>query len=99
MSLELTLSLISNSTNYSEFKCHQKDGKNPLESFFKKHAYDNQIKHLSKTWIVQKENKIVGYFSLAAASVSFTDIADEHTTEFPNYDRLPGIINWKICNP
>ncbi|MBK6895336.1 MAG: GNAT family N-acetyltransferase [Alphaproteobacteria bacterium] len=44
-------------------------GKPVLDDWLKKYAWQNQAGDTAKTYIVEKDGRVVGYYSLAAASI------------------------------
>jgi len=55
----------------SEFDC----GVAPLNDFLQKHAWHNQQNRSARTYVVLRDNRVVGYYSLAAASVQREEAA------------------------
>jgi len=55
----------------SEFDC----GVAPLNDFLRKHAWHNQQNRSARTYVVLRDNRVVGYYSLAAASVQREEAA------------------------
>jgi GNAT superfamily N-acetyltransferase len=51
--------------NVSAFEC----GAAPLNDFLRKHAWQNQQNRSARTYVVLCGDRVVGYYSLAAASV------------------------------
>lgn len=49
----------------SGFDC----GAAPLNDFLRKHAWHNQQNRSARTYVVLRDDRVVGYYSLAAASV------------------------------
>lgn len=46
-------------------------GVEPLNVFLRRHALQNQRNNSARTFVVTQENRVVGFYSLCAASVSF----------------------------
>ena len=61
--------LLDKSHDASEFDC----GKEPLNAFLKTFALTNQQGGLSRTYVVQSEGKVTGYYSLAPTGVEPTN--------------------------
>jgi ribosomal protein S18 acetylase RimI-like enzyme len=57
--------LLEKSHNASGFDC----GAPSLNDYLQKHAWQNQQNRSARTYVVQRANRVVGYYSLAAASV------------------------------
>ena len=55
----------------SGFDC----GVAPLNDFLRKHAWHNQQNRSARTYVVLRDNQVVGYYSLAAASVQHEEAA------------------------
>lgn len=58
--------LLSKEHDCSSFDC----GKQPLNDFLKKHALQNQIGGGARTYVLTRGNIVIGYYSLAPASVA-----------------------------
>jgi GNAT superfamily N-acetyltransferase len=59
---------LSSTHDLSAFDC----GKAPLNTFLLRFAMVNQFSATARTYVVHRENKVVGYYSLAAAAVEQT---------------------------
>jgi hypothetical protein len=57
--------LLDKSHEISAFDC----GATPLNDYLHKHAWHNQQNRSARTYVVLRGDKVVGYYSLAAASV------------------------------
>jgi GNAT superfamily N-acetyltransferase len=62
--------VLTNEHNTEEFDC----GISVLNSFLKKHALQNQLNHSARTYVTLKGNKVVGFYSLAPASVEYDEV-------------------------
>jgi GNAT superfamily N-acetyltransferase len=61
---------LSRQHKLSEFSC----GKHPsLDDWLKRFAWVNQQNEVSRTYVVQRGNRVVGYYSIAAGSVDRED--------------------------
>jgi len=57
--------VLSQEHDVSSFDC----GKDPLNDFLKEHALDKQSAMLSRTYVVTRDNSVVGYYTLARVAV------------------------------
>lgn len=61
-------------------KNHELDGfdcgKEDLNRFLKQHAWNNQQANSTQTYVITDANKVVGYYSLAAGSVTHEEASD-----------------------
>src|SRR5437016_8306617 len=57
--------LLEKSHDVSAFDC----GETPLNYYLRKHAWHNQQNRSARTYVVLRGERVVGYYSLAAASV------------------------------
>jgi len=75
------LELLNTAHDCSGFSC----GKPPLNKYIKKYALVNQANEISRTYVTTKENRVVGYYSLAFGSVSHEDATEKIKRELPQY--------------
>jgi GNAT superfamily N-acetyltransferase len=57
--------LLEKSHDVSRFDC----GATPLNDYLQKHAWHNQQNRSARTYVVLRDDRVIGYYSLAAASV------------------------------
>jgi predicted N-acetyltransferase YhbS len=62
-----------------QFDC----GNEQLNDYLKKYAFQNQKKNISNTFVVQKDNKVIGYYTLTFGSVLKEDLPIKRN--LPNY--------------
>ena len=74
-----------NNINLREFDC----GDALLNEYLINYAKKNSLANISKTYILEEENSIVGYVTLAAASLLFFELPDGYET-LPKYP-IPAI--------
>lgn len=55
--------------NIEDFDC----GIPELNRFLKKHAIQNQLNHSARTYVTLKDDKVVGYYSLAPSAVQYDE--------------------------
>lgn len=67
------------------FKC----GENSLDLFIRKHALANQNADSSKTYVVHRENVVVGYYSLVYSEIALGDCPEEAREGMPNAFPVP----------
>ena len=62
-------------------------GEPPLNEFLRKYARQNQTKGLGRTYVAvpEGENRVVGYYTLAAGSVAFREVPDTLRRRLPRY--------------
>lgn len=65
----------------SNFSC----GKPPLNQYIKKYALVNQENEITRTYVTIRENRVVGYYSLAFGSISHEDATPEIKAQLPQY--------------
>jgi len=61
--------LLTKDHDRNSFDC----GVPSLNDYLKKYALQNQKKHVARTYVVTRGNRIVGYYSLAYGSVSLEE--------------------------
>lgn len=81
--MDFKLRLFDDTIDKSLFSCTQKNGSKPLERFLSVSALDNQKKHLSAARVAVDGNRIAGYFSLSAASISILHMDETDRNGFP----------------
>jgi len=57
--------LLTSTHDLAAFAC----GKAPLNTFLQRFALVNQLSATARTYVVHRDNRVVGYYSLAAAAV------------------------------
>ncbi len=73
--------LLTSEHDCSSFSC----GKAPLNKYIKKYALVNQENEISRTYVTTRENRVVGYYSLAFGSISHEDATQKIKDELPQY--------------
>jgi len=73
--------LLTSEHDCSGFGC----GKPPLNQYIKKYALVNQENEISRTYVTTRENRVVGYYSLAFGSISHEDATQKIKDELPQY--------------
>lgn len=67
-------------------------GKEPLNDFLKKYASQNEARSLSRTFVIAgRDNRVVGYYTLAAAGVAHEKAPLEVKKRLPKYP-IPMIL-------
>lgn len=56
-----------------------------LDKFLKKYAFDNDFSGYGKTFLLEDDNKIVGFFTLCSASIRFQEFPIQKSTNIPKY--------------
>jgi GNAT superfamily N-acetyltransferase len=81
------ISIIKEATNLDDFKCGDYD----LEKYLKKDAFYDVKNKLSVTWLVHMDDVIIGFFTLANASIntSLINVGDGEC-EYP-YQSYPAL--------
>ena len=64
--------LLAESHDVSRFDC----GVEALNAFLKKHAVQNQRNNSARTFVASRQGRVVGFYSLCAASVAFEQTPD-----------------------
>ncbi len=65
----LSPALLTKTHEITGFDC----GKSPLNDFLMKYALQNQASGGARTYVMARGNRVIGYYSLAPASVSPED--------------------------
>lgn len=73
--------LLTPAHDCSAFSC----GKPPLNKYIKKYALVNQENEISRTYVTTRENRVVGYYSLAFGSISHEEATQKIKDELPQY--------------
>ena len=73
--------------NIKQFDC----GNEHLNNYLKKYAFQNQNKNISNTFVAQKGDKVIGYYTLTFGSVLKEDLPVKTKKNLPNYP-IPVII-------
>ena len=61
--------LLTKDHDWNDFDC----GVPSLNDYLKKYALQNQKKHVARTYVATRANRIAGYYSLAYGSVSLEE--------------------------
>jgi len=69
-----------------------KSGKHALDLFLKRHALRNQEVHSAQTYVVHRNDDVVGYYSLTVGSVDRADCGPDITAEMPPDYPIPVIL-------
>lgn len=69
-----------------------KSGKHSLDLFLKRHALKNQEVDSAQTYVVHREDCVVGYYSLTVGSVDQVDCAPAITADMPPDYPIPVIL-------
>lgn len=67
--------------NIKKFDC----GNEHLNDYLKKYAFQNQKKNISNTFVAQKTNKVVGYYTLTFGSVLKEELPQKTSRNLPSY--------------
>ncbi len=59
-------------------------GKEALDEWLARRAAASQVSGAARTYVVEADNRVVGYFSLATASVAHADLAGRASRNMPN---------------
>ncbi len=65
-----------------------KSGEHSLDDFFCRHAWDNHVNGISKVYVAvetEESDEVMGYYTLSAATVESSSIADQSTITLPRY--------------
>jgi GNAT superfamily N-acetyltransferase len=73
--------ILSKEFDRTNFDCESE----PLNDYLKKFAWQNQKKNSSRTYVATRGNQIIGYYTLAFGSVSFTDSPEEISAGLGKY--------------
>jgi N-acetylglutamate synthase-like GNAT family acetyltransferase len=65
----------------ANFKC----GKNWLDHFLRKHALSNQRVDSSKTWVVHRDNVVIGYYTLVYGGASLDEMPAALGQDMPRH--------------
>ncbi len=71
--------LLTEGHKCSAFAC----GKPPLNQYVKKYALTNQQNEISRTYVVTRDDRVVGYYTLAFGSISHAEAASKIKEELP----------------
>ena len=82
---EITIRFVDDK-EIKKFDCGNKD----LNSYFIKYAKQNDSKNISRTFVLQDEGKIVGFYTLTAAQIRCEEMPQEILKHSPRYP-LPAI--------
>ena len=82
---------IAKSHNRTRFQ----SGQDEVDAWLKKAAFQSQKKHLSSTKVLlDSENHIVGYYTLATSQVDFSDLPIEVAKSLPNRQLPVAVLAW-----
>ncbi len=73
--------LLTEKHDRSGFAC----GKPPLNQYIKKYALVNQRNDISRTYVATRDNRVVGYYTLAFGSVSHDEATPKIKAQLPQY--------------
>jgi len=73
--------LLTKDHDRNSFDC----GVPSLNDYLKKYALQNQKKHVARTYVVTRGNRIVGYYSLAYGSVSLEEAPQSVKSGLPRH--------------
>lgn len=73
--------LLTEAHNCLHFAC----GKPPLNQYIKKYALLNQQNETSRTYVATRNDRVVGYYTLAFGSVSHEEATKKTKAELPSY--------------
>lgn len=78
--------IIKNITSYSNKDLDSfNSGVFELDNFLKKYVKDNDLRGYGKTFILEDNNEIVGFFTLCSASIRFEEFPSELSKHLPRY--------------
>lgn len=87
-----TIEPLSSVHDRSKFDCGVED----LNRFLKQYAFQNQKKHLVRTYVGLHDGKIIGYYSLAFGEVK-QDVVPESMARGMGKYRLPAIVLGRLA--
>jgi GNAT superfamily N-acetyltransferase len=79
--------LLTKDHNRIAFEC----GVPSLNDYLKKHALQNQKKHVARTYVATRANRIVSYYSLAYGSISLEEAPQSVKSGLPRHP-IPVIL-------
>ena len=79
--------LLTKNHDRNSFDC----GVPALNDYLKKYALQNQKKHAARTYVATRDNRIVGYYSLAYGSVSLEEAPQSVKSGLPRHP-IPVIL-------
>ena len=88
MSFLLTISTVEKLAAQHElnkFRC----GENSLDHFLRKHALKNQLADASQTYVVHRDNVVLGYVTLAFGSVGLSESPSSVSDGMPPFYPIP----------
>jgi GNAT superfamily N-acetyltransferase len=74
-----------------EFRC----GETALDEWLRRHALANQASGASRTFVVQHEGRVIGYYALAAGSVARIDAPRKLRRNMP--DPIPVVVLGRLA--
>lgn len=71
-------------------ECHRREGfdcgEEALNSYLRRYARQNHERNIARTFVfVDKNNRVLGYYSLASASIEFESLPAAHAKHAPKY--------------
>lgn len=78
---------LSKKHKLKDFDCSN----SPLNEYLKKYAMQNQNKNISNTFVVIKDEKVVGYYTLVFGAVCKSQLPNDLNQHLPNY-QIPVMI-------
>lgn len=79
--------LLTEAHDVSGFGC----GKAPLNQYLKRYALANQQNEISRTYVVTRAGRVVGYYTLTFGSISHEEATAKIKAELPQYP-IPVIL-------
>lgn len=79
---EKTLAILDvTSESYKHFSC----GRSELDEYLKRFAKGNHKKGLGKTFVLQKDNIVIGFYTISMASIEFMSFPENKNKGLPKY--------------
>ena len=70
-------------------------GQEQVDAWLKKSAFQSQKKHLSSTKVLLNEDdELVGYYTLATSQVDFSDLPNDITKSLPQRQPPVAVLAW-----
>ena len=66
---------------YKHFSC----GKSGLDEYLKRFAKGNHKKGFGKTFVLKKDQKVIGFYTISMASIEFNSVPDNQRIGLPKY--------------
>lgn len=67
--------------SYKNFSC----GQVKLDEYLKKYARGNHKKNLGKTFVLQEEGLVIGFYTISMASIEFSTVPENMRVSLPKY--------------